>query len=130
MEREELVGLLAKARAADNARGLRLLFVFAGLIALAFAPIGFFFLGGKLPKDLLLGFMGLALAAIVGLGIYILVSSRSFQARHGAKCPRCGAPIAWVKEALLLEAFGGYAAPEPVRCKGCGELLTHVRPRA
>jgi len=38
--------------------------------------MGAYLVIGKLPKDLVLGYMGLILAAIVGLGLYILVSSR------------------------------------------------------
>jgi ribosomal protein L37E len=129
MTREELNQLLAKSKAASNARDRRLQLVFGGLMALGFAPLGAYLLIGKLSKAIVLPYMGLVVVGFVALALYVLFTSRAFQHRTEAKCPRCGAPLGWVWRVLKIEAFGGYATSEAIRCKSCGELLLHVRPR-
>lgn len=128
MTRHELDELLAKSKAAKNRRDWILRIAFYGLMALGSLPMAYHgFLGG-LPKAAVIAYLVSLLTAFLALGGFVLFTSRSFHNRVTPRCPRCGAGIEWVREALLIEALGGYAKPEDITCKSCKETIVRVWP--
>ena len=62
------------------------------------------------------------LAALAGLALYVVVTTRSWHRRHDIRCPSCALSLVAVDEAFEEMDAGG-PAPMSVLCPHCGTTV-------